>query len=365
MTKAYSRFITVVFSLFLGGLLLWHIALPDKDRSETENRTLAQIPAYSWASLKDGSFTKAVEDYFTDQFPLRDKWTGMKARAEQLIGKSRFNGIYLCGDTLIAEIETPDEAQVKKNLTYVERFSGMTDVPVQMGVIPSAAHVWKDKLPKGAVSWDQTALLAESDIDFAGALAAHKDEAIYYRTDHHWTTLGAFYGANALLESWGMEPLTRDEFKPETASDVFCGTLYSTSGIHFLKPDTMEYWVEEDGKSLTSWKNGKEVSAPLYDRSYLEAKDKYSSFLGGNQPLAVIRNEALEGGEKLLVIRDSYSDALAPFLAERFAEVHLIDLRYYRLSVAKYVEENDIDRVCVLYSAQNFITEKNVFMLTQ
>lgn len=365
MTKAYSRFITVVFSLFLGGLLLWHIVLPDRDRSETENRTLAQLPQYSWSALKDGSFTKAVEDYFVDQFPLRDSWTGLKARTEQLIGKTRFKGVYLCGDTLIAQLETPDEAQVQKNLNYVQRFKELFDIPVQIGVIPSAAEIWKEKLPAGAESWDQRDLLAQSEIDFEGILAAHKDEPIYYRTDHHWTSLGAFYGANAILENWGMELLLREDFTPEIASDSFYGTLYSTSGIHFLEPDTMEYWVKEEGKTLTSWKDGQGVQAPLYDRSYLEAKDKYSSFLGGNQPLAVIRNEQLEGGEKLLLIRDSYSDALAPFLAERFAEVHLMDLRYYRMSAAQYVEENDIDRVLVLYSAQNFITEKNVVFLTQ
>ena len=70
----------------------------------------------------DGSYTKKVETYFADQFPLRDSWTGLKARAEQLIGKSEFNGVYLCGDTLISKVESPDEALVEKNLSYVDRF---------------------------------------------------------------------------------------------------------------------------------------------------------------------------------------------------------------------------------------------------
>ena len=82
MTKAYSRAVTALFCLFLGGLLVWHVLLPDRDRSEVENRTLAQKPEFSWAALKDGSYTAAVEEYFADQFPLRDEWTGLKARAE-------------------------------------------------------------------------------------------------------------------------------------------------------------------------------------------------------------------------------------------------------------------------------------------
>lgn len=366
MTKTYGRFLTAFFCLFLGGLLVWHILLPDRAQSETENRTLAQLPAFSWESLKDGSYTAAVEEYFADQFPLRDGWTGLKARAERFIGKSEFNGVYLCGDTLISKVETPDGELVEKNLDYVRRLAEKTDIPVTLGLIPSAAEVWKEKLPAGAESWDQTALLGGSGIDFQEALAAHGDEPIFYRTDHHWTTLGAFYGANAILEALGMEPLKEDNFTPETASTDFNGTLYSQSGIHWLAPDTMEFWVEEDGLSVTSWQNGQMEEAVLYDRSRLAVKDKYAAFLGGNQPLCVIRNEnAPAGAGKLLLIRDSYSDALAPFLAQRFSEVHLLDLRYYRAPAAQYAAENGIDEICVLYSVQNFISDRNLVLLTQ
>jgi hypothetical protein len=108
MTKKYSRFLTAFFCVFIGGLLVWHLVLPDRDKSETENRTLAQFPEFSWEALKDGSYTEAIETYFADQFPLRDSWTGLKARAEQLLGKKEFNDIYLAGDTLISKVEQPD-----------------------------------------------------------------------------------------------------------------------------------------------------------------------------------------------------------------------------------------------------------------
>lgn len=365
MTKAYGRFLTAFFCLFLGGLLVWHILLPDREASETENRTLAQIPVFSWESLKDGGYTEAVEEYFADQFPLRDGWTGLKARAEQLIGKSEFNGVYLCGGTLISKVETPDMELVEKNLSYIRRLAEKTDAKITLGLIPSAAEVWKERLPSGAESWDQTALLGESGIGFQAVLAGHSGEQIFYRTDHHWTTLGAFYGANALLETLGKEPLKADSFIAETASTDFNGTLYSTSGIHWLEPDTMEFWAEEDGLSVTSWRNGTPEEAALYDRSYLEKKDKYSAFLGGNQPLCVIRNENVTDGSKLLLIRDSYADSLAPFLAQRFSEVHLLDLRYYRASAAQYAAENGIGEIVVLYSVQNFISDRNLVLLTQ
>lgn len=365
MTKTENRILTALFCLFLGGLLLWHVILPDREKSEVENRTLAQWPKFSWTALRDGSFTEGVEEYFADQFPLRDGWTGLRARTERFLGKRLFHGVYLCGDTLIYKVETPDAGQVARNLDSVDRLSEAVRSRVTLGLIPSAAEVWKDKLPQGAESWDQTELLAQSGADLLGALSAHAREPVFYRTDHHWTTLGAFYGANALLESLGREPLKREEFTPQAASEDFCGTLYSTSGIHWLEPDTVEFWVPEEGLSVVSWRSGQPEASPLYVRSYLESKDKYAAFLGGNQPLCVIRNETLTGGGKLLLIRDSYADSLAPFLAQRFSEVHLMDLRYYRASAARYAEENGIDEICVLYSVQNFISDRNLALLGQ
>lgn len=365
MTKAYSRGLAVFFCVFLAGLLVWHVFLPDRKQSETENRTLAQLPEFSWESLKDGSYTEVIEEYFADQFPLRDQWTGLKARTEQLIGKTSFKGVYLCDDTLISKVEAPDSELVEKNLSYIQRLKEKTDASVTLGLIPSAAEVWKEKLPAGADSWDQTELLAKSDVDFQSALSSHVDEPIFYRTDHHWTTLGAFYGANVLLDSLGKEPLKEKDFTTEIASEDFNGTLYSQSGIHWLEPDTMEFWVEEAGLTVTSWRTGAAEEASLYDRSYLQKKDKYSAFLGGNQPLCVIQNENVTDGSKLLLIRDSYSDALAPFLAQRYSEVHLLDLRYYRFPASAYAEENEIDDIAVVYSVQNFVSDVNLVLLTQ
>lgn len=364
MTTAYHRGISLLFCFFLAGLLVWHGVLPDREKSETENRTLARWPAFSWEALRDGSFTEGVEEYFADQFPLRDSWTGLRARSEQLLGKREFHGVFLCGDMLISQVAEPEEAQVRQNLSSVKSFSESTP-NVLFGLIPSAAEVWREKLPAGAESWDQTELLAESQVDFQGVLSAHRDEPVFYRTDHHWTTLGAYYGYTALMEALGRgeEVLPRDAFTPRVpaGADAFCGTLYSQSGIHWLRPDTIEIWVEDPGFTVASWRSGREGSSSLYDFTRLEEKDKYSVFLGGNQPLCVIQNESGRG--KLLLIRDSYSDALAPFLAMHFQEVHLLDLRYNRSSPGAYAREQGIDEICVLYSAQNFISDRNLMLL--
>ena len=186
MTRGYSRFLTAFFCIFLGGLLVWHLLLPDRTQSETENRTLAQRPEFSWSALADGSYTKAVESYFADQFPLRDEWTGLKARTEQLLGKREFNGVYLCGSTLIAKVNTPDTAVVEKNLDSVRRLAERTEAPVYLALIPSAAEIWGEKLPAGAESWDQAEFIARASelegvesIDLLTALRAHAGEEIF------------------------------------------------------------------------------------------------------------------------------------------------------------------------------------------
>ncbi len=372
MTKAYSRFLTAFFCLFLGGILVWHVLLPDRARSETENRVLAQRPEFSWSALADGSFTKSVEDYFADQFPLRDGWTGLKARAEQGLGKREFNNVYLCGGALIAKVKPPLEGLDEKNLRHAAGLAERAEVPVYLGLIPSAAEIWKDRLPEGAESWDQAAFIARAaelegvtPIDFLGALRARAGEDVFYRTDHHWTTLGAYYGYAALMEALGrgeevleQEAYERRSFPP--VSNGFQGTLYSQSGVHWLEPDSMEFWVE-DRFQVTSWRSGRPEESHLYDYDYLGEKDKYSAFLGGNQPLCVIRNDG--GTGRILLIRDSYADSLAPFLARHFEEVHLLDLRYYRGSAAAYGAENGVDQIVILQSVPNFITDQNLALL--
>lgn len=372
MTKKYSRFLTVLFCLFIGGMLVWSLLLPDRKNSAVENRPLQQAPKFSIGAVLDGSFMSETEKYIADQFPLRDQWTGLKSRTEDTIGKRLFNGVYLCKNTLIAKVDPPADGMEERNLGYVKQLSEKTDARVYLGLVPSAAEVWKGKLPSGAVSWDQAAFLKTAGkragvdtVDFLTPLKKHAGEKIYYRTDHHWTTLGAYYGYAAVMDSLGRgsETLPKSAFQPETVSRNFDGTLYSKSGIHWLKPDSIQYWAPDTGLSVTSWRTGKPQQASLYERDFLKKKDQYASFLGGNQPLCVIKNRKLTDGSKILLVRDSYSDSMVPFLAQNFSEVHLLDLRYYRSSVANYIAKNKIENVVVLYSMPDFITDSNLVFL--
>ena len=355
----------VLFCAFLAGFGLLHILLPDRTFSPVENRTLSSMPDFSWSALVDGSYTSRLEKYLEDQFPLRDGWMGLKNRYEYLLGKREFHGVYLCGDRLIHKIE--DASRAEQNIAYLQKLTELTDIPVYLGLIPTAAEVYRDQLPAGAENFDQAAYLKKVResvpdavwVDMEKWMDGASGVSLFYRTDHHWTSAGAWHGYAALMEAMGepFEPLGT----PETVSEDFYGTLYSSSGVHWLAPDTIERYVSGESVTVENFEKGE--THGLYVDSFLGEKDKYASFLGGNTPLYIIRNPEAASEEKLLVVRDSYSDAMAPFLSQYFAEIHLVDLRYYRTSVVEYARENGMDRIFVCYSVENFVKDLDaVFM---
>ncbi len=367
MKRTMQIITAVLFCAFIGGFGLLHLLLPDRTFSPVENRNLEQLPSFSISALVDGSFTSDIETYLADQFPLRDDWIGLKTRYEYALGKREFNDVYLCGDRLIANVTESDRAE--QNLTYLTQLTEKTEIPVYLGLIPTAAEVWKDRLPEGADSFDQHAYLeAAKDsgaiyVDMEQMLKDHAGEEIYYRTDHHWTSLGAYYGYAALMEAVGVEPEPLGE--KNTVSESFFGTLYSSSGVHWLTPDQIDRYIDGAGITVTVNTGAAVDTHGLYVDSYLMEKDKYSSFLGGNNPLYIIENPNAATDQTLLVVRDSYADALAPFLTQYYSEIHLIDLRYYRTSVADYAESIGADGIFVCYSVDNFQKDTDVIFLGQ
>ncbi|MBR5293620.1 MAG: hypothetical protein IKU31_02510 [Oscillospiraceae bacterium] len=371
MKKSHNLLISVLFCAFLGGIAIASLLLPDKNFSEMENRNLRLMPELTFIKFTSGRYMTEAESYISDQIALRDGWVALKALGELVSGKQENNGVYFAaGDTLIRRVEEPDPVLAEENIGYLRDFSDRAEVPVYFGLIPTAASVWQDKLPDGAPSADEKAwtesLYARSGaktIDIAAALKAHSDEEIYYRTDHHWTSLGAFYGANAILKTLGLEDLEISDYTPKAVSDSFLGTNFSSVNSWWTEPDIITAYVPEEGREVVSNFTGRDEPGRLYVAEQLDVKNKYAYFLGGNQPLCVIRSQV--DGPKILVIRDSYSDCLAPFLSERFSEVHLFDLRYNRLSPAEYAGEHEIDMVLILYSFDTYVTDENQFILAR
>ena len=372
MSKKYNVFLSALFCAFIGGVCVISLLLPDKDFSPLENRYLKKPPKLSAENLGSGKFMEDAEDYVSDHIVGRDFWVAAKAWSERLSGKQENEGVYFGKqDTLINRVQDPDPAKLERDMGYVDALAGNVSVPVYFGLIPSAAEIWRDRLPDGAPTADEKAVIdrlyfstGASPIDLYSALAAHSGEDIYYRTDHHWTSLGAYYGANAIFQALGLEPIDLADYQKTTVTGQFNGTSFSTSGVRWLPPDSIDTYVPNEGIKVTSYFKGAPEEGSLYVDSFLEVKDKYSYFLGGRQPLCVVEKEGSDG-PKVLVVRDSYSDSLAPFLTERFSQVHLFDPRDNLTSIKGYVEEHNIDAVLVLYSFANFSTDENLVLLAR
>lgn len=357
------------FFAFLLFFTVLRLVLPDRSFSENENRYLDSKPEFSFSSLFSGKYTEAFEAYMTDQFPFRDSWISLKSRTERALGKTENNGVFFgSDDTLLTRLEPVSESSINAGIEAVNALASQTEAEVCLALIPGSTEIWKDRLPANAVSADQKALIDRiydgCDVlkaDVYAALEAHKEEAIFYRTDHHWTTLGAYYGYCATAEALGLSPAPLSSFTPETVSEDFYGTVFSSSGVRWVEPDSIQIFVPDSNFRIRRYESSEGELIPLYDRSKLDTKDQYAMFFGGNTPRLVIENGL--GSGKLLVLRDSYSDCEIPFLLAHYGEIHVLDLRYYRQSVQRYVEEHGIETVLVNYSLSNFVSDLSIYQI--
>ncbi len=339
--------------------------------SETENRELAQMPSFSFKALFDGTYIDEFETYTTDQFKWRDAAISLRANCEYLLGKKGNNGVHFAKDGyLIARPEQCNEENLEKNLSAIVALADTELVNVSAAIVPTAFETLKDKLPSHSYD-ERVAKINEyinnrldgtrvSVCDFTDMLNRHKDDYIYYRTDHHMTSEGCYYIYDEMGEMLGYEPYAIEDFDREELSDEFRGTSWSKAAISFAKKDIIEKFVLPGSTDQTLEYPLEDIELEsIYDESFLETKDKYSTFLGGNHALTVIKSEC-GSDRKLAVIKDSYAHAVAPFLANHFESVHLIDLRYYNEDLLQYLEDNDITDVLVLYNAETFNTDTSV-----
>lgn len=362
----------LIFLAFIGAFFILNLVLPDRQFSEQENRYLQMRPEFSFKSLFSGDYTSKFETYTTDQFTFRDEWITLKAASELDLGKQENNDVHLCENgTLIEGFKRPENSVLDSNMSALNSLVGNTDAKVYFALIPDKSDLYASLLPKNAPNDSEKEVIDycygqsnATNVDMYSALSAHTDEYIFYRTDHHWTSLGAYYGLSALAESMGLPCPALDSYTDRhVVSEEFYGTTWSSSGFSWVDPDTMEIFVNApEGLKVTSYPQGSPVEGKLYDFSFLEKKDKYSMFMGGNCPMHVIET-GNEDKPSLLILRDSYTDSLIPFLLDDFSEIHVLDLRYYRASLKAYIEQNDFDNVLVCYSVSNFCSDSNISLL--
>lgn len=360
--------IFVLFALFVVIFSLTSFFLPVRSYSELENRYLAQKPEFTWKGFLKAEFSKEYEEYCNDQFPARDQWVTLKSVTETALGKTENNGVVLGKDGyLFNKVLRLDETQWEKNTEALRQFAQEHTQNLTVAIVPNSYAVLTPLLPSGLQELDQKSIVEKLYQDLEGSartvdlfptLSEHRDEYIYYRTDHHWTTLGAWYGYQQLCNSLGLSPVPLSSWKGTEVSG-FYGTYYSRSRLWGAVEDTIT-WYDIPVKSVIC--DGTEMGG-LYNLSQWETRDKYAAFLHGNHGMTVIRGENPSSQKKLLILQDSFGNSLAPFFLANYSEVTILDLRHFTASLRQYLAENTFDDILVLYSFDGFTEEKSVLRM--
>lgn len=374
--KTQQHIITIsIFIIVIFGLTIANIFMPTKKFSETENRPLEQLPKFSFNDLFQGKYTTNFEKYTTDQFIGRDNWIELKNNIDYALQKKDSNGVYFGKNGYLFEKlteNTLNKEQLKINVerikTFVDKYQNKLGKDhVKVMIAPNSFEILSDKLPKFAPKIDETNYLMEiqnyigdSFINIVDAFNKKKNNVpLYYKTDHHWTTDGAFLAYQEWCKSMGIDSMSIDDFDVNFVSNDFYGTYYSKARYTGIKPDYIKQYTPKNNYEYeVDYDLGKKQSNTLYSDEFLKRKDKYSYFLDSNHSVVDIKTN-VKNGKKLLLIKDSFANCFVPFAVNHFSEVLVIDLRYYRQGLSKLIEERGITDILVMYNFSTFSTDTN------
>lgn len=396
-----------IITAFILCFSVWCLVAPKQTFSENENRALASWPVYSFDTLKDGSYMSGIQTYLSDHFPLRDPFMTLKTKYEMLTGREEINDIYLAKDGYYIEAyKTPK--QQKKIITQFQKLQDAITTGakenVRVMLVPTAISTYNAKLPGSAPDrgvlrqvdtmneiytalpnmqkvdvWRalQTAAAQEEtdrtrasgDADGAQPVANAGDavcdtsaaDGLYYHTDHHWTTHGAYVGYQAYCNAAGLSPIPEADFQKTCVTTDFHGTIFSKLHDSTVPGDAITLYEYPANQLTVSYPDTGEVTDTLYNRDYLTQKDKYSMFLSNLHPLVEITNASADSDRQLVLIKDSYANSMVPFLVHHYQKIYVFDTRYYRFGPSSFINEHpEVTDVLLLYNMNTIDTDLGV-----
>lgn len=355
--------LVLVFFVFLMGFSVLDSLWPKRAHSELENRDLAQYPRITLSGLATNKWMVDYEKYVKDQFALRDSWINLKSRSEGVLLKTENNGILLGADAyLFKKNFSIDEKRLNLNISAIDKFAQRHPGLVDVMVVPSASTILKGKLPyavplagedKYLDALRDTLSASATVYDLRPVLGAHSSEDIFYRTDHHWTSTGAFLAYEDYALSKNLPVFDRQAVPVKTVPD-FYGTHYSRARNYNVIPDTITYYDLPNVLSVYPEPGATPIAGGLYEAEKFSTRDKYAAFLRGNNSFSVLEGS---GEGSLLVIKDSYANSFIPYLTADYASIGIVDYRLNPEKLDKIFADGAWDRVLFLYSFDAFTTD--------
>lgn len=375
--QIFFRGISVVLILMVLFIRVFQLFLPDKEYSEMENRNLQTKPEINLTRILSGRYSSNMETCAADQFPFRTAWVQMKGLADRLMGKTESNHIFLAKKGyLIENFIEADSDVYDVRIKCLEAFAKkQKNLNQYMLIAPTAVDIYRELLPAFAQVGDQDAFLdrlkedAEkmgiTFVDVRKAFRQAEDTQLYYRTDHHWTTDGAYLACSefaraAALANWGGKD-TDEEYERLLITDSFSGTMSASSGFRMWEKEDMYVYIpaNSDVQYSVNYVTEARVSASFYETKQLKKRDKYAVFLGGNHPLVKISTTA--GTDRvLLILKDSYANCFVPFLTGQYDKILMVDPRYYYDDLENLISSEEVTDLLYLYNANGFAQDTSL-----
>lgn len=342
-----DKLLKILFFIFISSVLIANIFAKDKSFSQNENRVLEELPKFSFFSLKNGDFTKKFEAYCKDQFIMKDALVGARSRLDYALGKREFNGVYIGTDKNYYEKYIYDEKKTDKFIKYIN------DIDVKnkfIAICPDKGEIYREKLPKGATFSDETMVLNRykneikgNYIDLYKLMMDHKEEYIFYKSDHHWRE-GAYLAYKDIALAMGLNEMKTIE---KIACENFRGSLDSKSSYYNSALDEILFYLPKNYDEIKVKGDDKDIK--VLNKDEFKNKDKYKALFSGNYGLVEISgNEA--SSKTLLIIKDSFANAVASLFTNDFKTIYMIDKRFFNQNINDFVHEKEIDTCLVLGS---------------
>lgn len=371
MKKIADIFYIVVFVALLTLVPISIIIAKDKKFSENENRYLSKKPKITLNNIVTGKFSKNFDSYIDDQFVFRENLYEIKTQVQILAGNKDINGVYLANDNYLIEKKLKqdfDEKVLQENIDSINKFAEENkEKNVQIMIVPTASLILKDKLPKNAIMYNQNQAIEEikrgvknaTFIDLRSTLLSHKNEYIYYKTDHHWTTLGSYYAYEEWCKYKESEVDSLNYVRQCVIAD-FKGSLYSKILNKNVETDSIEIFkANNEPKYSVHYNFDKNITDSIYNFEKLKEKDKYQVFCGGNYPEFKIETNN-DNNKNILIIKDSYANSFIPFLINDYENICVVDLRYFKENLESYIKDNQISEILILYNIENFLEDETI-----
>jgi len=360
--------ITIIISSIVLLFLILFFVVPKYSFSELENRALSSFPKISLENIKSGKYMSDIETYISDHYPFKNKFLFLKTFIYKIIGFNEIDNVYFAKEDFLIE-DYPNISYKDDIIKVINNLDSKVNSNVELMIVPTKIMIYSNYLPKYAKYNNQISdinyiykKLNIKTINVFPYLNENKNKyQLFYKTDHHWTSIGAYFGYKAYMDKINKKCIDLLELNQKEVTSEFLGSNYSRTTNYNQEKDKIYIFDIKNNLEIKYADNQKETNT-LYNFDYLNKKDKYSIFLDNNHSLINIINKDVKSGN-LLIIKDSFANSMIPLLVNHYHKIDIIDPRYYKRSISKYINENNIEEVLIIYNYGTLAKDKNIMSI--